>query len=363
MGYVFRKRDIVLIIGVILIAVVIFLLGFVVGGKSGYFDRDQMIGDPRDYEHTEDINNNRETNSNESPDDLDNDTDDDLSKPPDSETDADDADGDKDGSHGDGSNDTNATDSDDDTDSLSSGETIDDTPSQISETYYIDRWVDLYTNIDDTESFSSIGPQYVEVLEYRDDWIRIATDSGDKWVNIGASTIRQSVLLDIPALNQRELGYPLGCEMVALTMLMNYVTEVSIHVLVAEMPRADHPDEGFRGEPSSSSRGWTIFPPALEAMMLNHVGSSYDMSGMQMSDLKAQLNNNKPVMVWVSGLGWAVHALCLTGYDNNGFYYNDPWTGAGNTFISYDDFYAIWNKPIVDSVLGLTYEPRKALSY
>ena len=228
--------------------------------------------------------------------------------------------------------------------------------------YYIDRWLSLYSSYGNDNADSAISPQLVEVLEQRADWIRISTMDGDKWVNT-AELFRQSVLLSIPALDQRELGYPLGCEMVALTMLMNYVTDVSVHTLVDEMPRADHPDQGFRGEPSSSTRGWTIFPPALEDMMVRHIGTYFDMSGYGMTELQAQLNRNAPVMVWVKGLGWAVHSLCLTGYDKNGFYYNDPWTGVGNTFITYNDFYAIWNEPITDGVLGLTYDPRKAMSY
>ena len=235
--------------------------------------------------------------------------------------------------------------------------------------YFINRKLSLYTDIDGAGTEPQNGqmpalhpPQLVEISEQRDNWIKILTSDGYYWINT-EDRIRQTVLLDIPALDQRALGYPLGCEMVALTMLINYEFEARIQDLVDEMPRADHPDEGFRGEPASSSRGWTIFPPALAGLMVKYVGNSYDMSGGQIEDLKAQLNDGKPVMVWVRGLGFPVHALCLTGYNRSGFLYNDPWTGGRNTPISYSDFYAIWNDPIIDNVLGLTYEPRKAMSY
>ena len=171
------------------------------------------------------------------------------------------------------------------------------------------------------------------------------------------------VLLDVPSYDQRDLGYPLGCELVSLAMLMNYKTEVDIKDLYDDLPRADHPEKGFRGDPASSSRGWTIFPPALEDMMEKYIDGFYDMSGLEMDDLKAQLDANRPIMVWIKGMGWAVHALCLTGYDEQGFYYNDPWTGEKNAYLSFDNFYDIWNEPIYDSVLELTYEPRKAMSY
>ncbi|MCL2046884.1 MAG: C39 family peptidase [Oscillospiraceae bacterium] len=171
------------------------------------------------------------------------------------------------------------------------------------------------------------------------------------------------VLLDVPSYDQRDLGYPLGCELVSLAMLMNFKTEVDIKDLYDDLPRADHPEEGFRGDPASSSRGWTIFPSALKDMMEKYIDGFYDMSGLEMADLMEQLDDNKPIMVWIKGMGWAVHALCLTGYDEQGFYYNDPWTGEKNAYLSFDNFYEIWNEPIYDSVLELTYEPRKAMSY
>ena len=229
------------------------------------------------------------------------------------------------------------------------------------ELYYIDRWVSFFSAVTDEDALGELGPQTVEIIEREGNWIRVDTGLGENWVDI--YSIRQTVRLDVPSYDQRGLGYPLGCELVALAMMMNYETEVSVHDLYRELPRADHPNEGFRGDPASSTRGWTIFPPALTGMMEKHLGNSHDMSGLEIDDLKKQLNTNTPVLVWIRGLGWPVHALCLTGYDKNGFYYNDPWTGQKNTFISYGEFYEIWNDRIYDRVLDLTYDPRKALSY
>jgi len=214
---------------------------------------------------------------------------------------------------------------------------------------------------DDENAQVGLNPQLVEVFEQGDNQIRTGTEPGDNWVD--NTSIRETVLLDVPSYNQLELGYPLGCELVALAMMMNYSHDVDISELYAEFPRSDNPYEGFRGDPASSSHGWTIFPSALAELMNKHMGSSYDMSDLEMDDLKEQLNTNTPIVVWVNGLGWPVHALCLTGYDKNGFYYNDPATGEGNVFITYDGFYEIWNRPIYDSVLNLTYSPKIALSY
>ena len=227
--------------------------------------------------------------------------------------------------------------------------------------YYIDRWVSLYLDIEDENAIEDLCPQIVEIVAQKDNWLQISTEFGDRWVD--PDSIRQSVRLDVPSYSQTELGYPLGCELVSLAMMMNYKTEVDINNLYDDLPRADNPYEGFRGDPASSTRGWTIFPPALSGMMNKYIGSSYDMSNLEMEDLKEHLNTNTPILVWIKGLGWPVHVLCLTGYDESGFMYNDPWTGDKDAFITYNDFYGIWNEPIYDSVLNIAYTPRKALSY
>jgi len=175
-------------------------------------------------------------------------------------------------------------------------------------------------------------------------------------------TISTEVLWDVPSHNQVALGYNYGCEIVALAMMINY-TDITVPVatLVDEMPRAQDPREGFRGNLRDS--GWTIFPQALSALTTKYLGSAEDMSGCEMEDLKEKLKNETLAVVWVNGLGWPVHALCLSGYNENGFYYNDPATGEKDVFITYDDFYAIWNKQIYDSVLNMYFGPKIALSY
>ena len=284
MGFVFRKRDAIFVVTMLIIVVVVFALGIIVGVNSSLFNRD-------------------------------------------------------------------STSADDHTISQHSNISVDDEEKS--------------SNVDGDDVYNSVpidlSPQIVEIIEQKDNCIKIDTSLGDKWVDM--NSIRQTVLLDVPSYNQMTLGYPLGCEVVSLAMMMNYEHDVSVHDIAAELPRADHPDEGFRGDPASSTRGWTIFPPALSGLMHKYLGNAYDMSNLEIQDLREQLNKNIPILVWVSGLGWPVHALCLTGYDENGFYYNDPATGAKDMPISYDDFYAIWNKPIYDRVLDITYDPRKALSY
>ena len=171
------------------------------------------------------------------------------------------------------------------------------------------------------------------------------------------------VRLDVPSYNQTELGYPLGCEIISLAMMIHYTTQVDIDTLVSEMPRDDDPNKGFRGDPASTSYGWTILPQPLSALAEKHLGAAEVMTGCETEDLKAKLLADTPVMTWVNGLGWPVHAICLTGYDEQGFYYNDPASGKKDVHIPFNDFEIIWKKPIYDKLLQTSFPTKLALSY
>lgn len=174
--------------------------------------------------------------------------------------------------------------------------------------------------------------------------------------------IRDSVQLDVPLFNQQTLGYWSGCEIVSLGMVINYETKVDIQTLVSQMPRSTDPTKGFRGD-VQSRRGFTVLPMALTELTGAYLGEGKDMTGCTVQNLKVQLNSNRPIVIWVNGLGFNVHAICLTGYNQDGFFYNDPWQGSKDTFISYGDFYEIWNNPIYDQQLDVSYPVRLALSY
>lgn len=171
-----------------------------------------------------------------------------------------------------------------------------------------------------------------------------------------------AVLLDVPAYNQISLGLPTGCEIVSTAMALNYHVEVAVDTLVSKMPYAANPNEGFRGNPRTTG-GFTIFPPALLDVLADYVETPMDMSGCTMQELREQLSQGYPVAVWIRGMGWNVHCIALSGYNEQGFFYNDPYTGKKDVFISEQSFYAVWNQSIYDPSSGTNYEPRKALSY
>ena len=225
---------------------------------------------------------------------------------------------------------------------------------------YIHQHTTLFDEKNGGRPVGSLVPQVVCVIARDGNWLLIQTWIGEKWINTDA--IRVSIQLDVPLLNQRALGYWTGCEIVSLGMMVNYETDVNIKTLVFKMPRSNDPTKGFRGDVKTKS-GFTILPTALMELVKEYLGQAKNMTGCSMEDLKVQLNANRPIVVWVNGLGFNVHAVCLTGYNQSGFYYNDPWTGVKNTFILYEGFSAIWNKPIYDGNLRVSYPVRLALSY
>lgn len=227
---------------------------------------------------------------------------------------------------------------------------------------YIRNYSHIFDSIDSREPVCTVAPQMVRIIEREGSWILIETWLGPKWLNSDA--IRMEMLLDVAPLNQRTLGLPTGCEAIALAMMINFALgeEIDIHDLVAEIPRSRDPHLGFRGDPYTPN-GFTVYPSALMEVTERHLGSAINMTGSTIEDLRVQLNSNRPVVVWIVGMGFYVHALTLTGYNEIGFFYNDPWTGRKDTFITYERFYTMWTGPVMDRILGVAAPVRMALSY
>ena len=225
---------------------------------------------------------------------------------------------------------------------------------------YIEKAVDLYDGIGG-EAVAAISPQIVEITAAEGDWLEIKTWLGRKWINPRLRRVR--VTLDVPSYSQRALGYMSGCEIVSTGMMINFVNPVPVRELAGKMPLSHDPYKGFVGDIKYLDGGFTVFPSALTGLVSEYLGLGRDMSGCSADDLKDSLAAGAPVVVWVAGLGFNVHAVCLTGYDEGGFFYNDPWTGAKDKYISYKNFNAIWNKALSDRGLNVSYPGQKALSF
>ncbi|MHC1682201.1 MAG: C39 family peptidase [Clostridiaceae bacterium] len=152
----------------------------------------------------------------------------------------------------------------------------------------------------------------------------------------------KSKKLDVPIITQRP-ELPTGCEITAITMMLKYYGCNTDKIQLArEMPRHNsNPNLGYVGNPFTKN-GWTINPPPLCILVKKYVGSSIDLSGSSLDKLETQIANDKPVVVWVKMHGFTVHAITLTGYDENNFYYNDPWTGEKGKMINKKSFESTW---------------------
>ncbi len=150
-----------------------------------------------------------------------------------------------------------------------------------------------------------------------------------------------SALIDAPAINQfPEL--PSGCEITAVAIMLNgYGVEVDKLTLAEMMPLSDDPNLGFVGDPYSYE-GWTIYPLALVDIIKQYTGTATVLTDTTLNVLRNTLRQGKPIVVWVSMDGFYIHAVCLVGYDSEGFYYNDPWTGEKNVFVGSEAFDANW---------------------
>ena len=111
------------------------------------------------------------------------------------------------------------------------------------------------------------------------------------------------------------------------------------------------PWEAFPGDPFSET-GWGCYSTVIERAMnefLTNTGYHAErLSGVPLYRLKSYIDNNTPVMIWATicmeppiesdiwtvpetgrEITWVypMHALVLTGYDENGYYFSDPLAG------------------------------------
>lgn len=145
---------------------------------------------------------------------------------------------------------------------------------------------------------------------------------------------------------------PTGCEMTAVTMMLRYAgVNINKFQVANETPRSSNGDFGFVGNPYSVT-GWWVFPTGIAPVVQHHLGTSQVMTGASLAAIQEKLNIGHLVVVWVANMnGFVNHAITLTGYNANGFFYNNPWTGRKEA-MSYGEFYGHWN---ADAQRALSY--------
>lgn len=155
--------------------------------------------------------------------------------------------------------------------------------------------------------------------------------------------IPKRIVLDVPKILQRP-SLPTGCEIVSTTMMLAYnEVDISAADLAKEIPYDDNdPSIGYVGNPFSTD-GWTIYPEALISPLYKYLPTVQILKENDISQIKEQLAKEKPVVVWLSGMhGFTVHSDIISGFDQTGLSYNDPWTGEKNARISNSEFLKMW---------------------
>ena len=148
---------------------------------------------------------------------------------------------------------------------------------------------------------------------------------------------------------------PYGCEVVSVTMMLNYAgVEVTKEEIAEAMPYADDPDLGFTGSLYDDwdywdywdywyySEGGIIWPPALLDLVTSYVGSAVDLTECSQSVIFEQIDKGRPVCVWFGSDGYD-HTVLLTGYSKTEVWVNDPLNGE-DLVISLDDFLFMWEQ-------------------
>jgi len=194
-----------------------------------------------------------------------------------------------------------------------------------------------------------------------------------------------SAMLDAPIIRQMP-ELPAGCEIVSLTMLLNfYGIGKSKMELVDEMVKDPtpirwssgkiaywgHPNTGYVGDVTGKSRGFGIYSAALLETLKANIPTAVDLTGGPFEAIERQIADGFPVIVWTTidfnvpqkWVEWDTpigpirttfmeHAVLMVGYDEQNVYVNDPWSGKKALPIAKEQFKETWD------VMG-----KQALSY
>lgn len=194
-----------------------------------------------------------------------------------------------------------------------------------------------------------------------------------------------SAMVDAPVVKQLP-ELPPGCEIVSLTMLLNFygITKSKME-LVEEMVKDPTPAKwqngsvvywgnpytGYVGDVTGKSRGFGVYHTGLFPTLQANVATAVDLTGSEFDVIERQIAEGIPVVVWTTidfalpkkWVTWdtpigpiettfMMHAVLLVGYDEQHVYVNDPLSGKKAHKLNKEQFLATWD------VMG-----KQALSY
>jgi uncharacterized protein YvpB/cell division protein FtsB len=178
----------------------------------------------------------------------------------------------------------------------------------------------------------------------------------ESWKNVRPEEISSAeVKLDVPRYKQ---AHSLTCEASAASMVANfYRIPLSEEGITETLPRDENPNLGFRGRLDGVPGGLTDYgvyaEPIREVLAANGLEATYVEDGLD--GITKALNKEHPVIAWVTyrlrveqpveitlSTGQEVkmvnyeHTVVVTGYNQEGFWVNDPYDGKEHFYKSTD---------------------------
>ena len=185
----------------------------------------------------------------------------------------------------------------------------------------------------------------------------------DIYINVGGCDKK---VITVPYISQEGI-LPNGCEAVSATMLLQYAgmnisaTDFVDKYLECQPVKikwgcryGPNPKLVYAGDPYSTDKGYGCYAPVIVSALNRVENRKYyakNISGLSLSDIKEQyLNKDIPVAVWVTVhmeevsriIQWQSqdgsqsflypsneHCMVLVGYDEDSYYFNDPYDSEG----------------------------------
>ncbi len=131
------------------------------------------------------------------------------------------------------------------------------------------------------------------------------------------------------------------------------------------LPRSDNPDVGFVGDPNAAwgnipPQGYGVHADPVAALLREYGFQAQARHGLSWDDLRSEIANGRPVIVWIIGQMWSgkgiqysaadgdtslvarfEHTMILIGYDASVVHMVDAYTGYSQTYLI-DSFLASW---------------------
>lgn len=204
-------------------------------------------------------------------------------------------------------------------------------------------------------------------------------------------TVKPSAAMLRAPLVKQNPELPSGCELTALTMLLQfYGIQKDKMELLPEMKldptpiqRDDHgnivywgnPNVGYVGDITGKKKGFGIYHAGLFPLLQSYIPTGIDLTGGTFEQVERQVAAGIPVVVWTtipftvptddqwvqwdSSLGpvrttFLEHAVLLIGYDEGHVYLNDPLSGKVNVSVEKEQFVASW---VAMGKQSLSYKP------